>query len=197
MGDLTGAQNFTARRESSSNVDLEKNGDSRRIAKGETLTLGALEGPGVITHFWSTVSSDDPFYPRALVVRMYWDGADKPSVQVPLGDFFGVALVVEGEEAVEDFATGGFGDRESDTLFGFVEAVAEVEVGPAVGVRHRTVHFHVLLAKLLDVVGFFYPVVPRGTARIRVQISAAHEKHHIDKAIDAFVKVGKKLGVLK
>ena len=47
------------------------------------------------------------------------------------------------------------------------------------------------------VVGFFYPVVPRGTARIRVQISAAHEKHHIDKAISAFVKVGKKLGVLK
>lgn len=47
------------------------------------------------------------------------------------------------------------------------------------------------------VVGFFYPVVPRGTARIRVQISAAHETEHIDKAIDAFVKVGKKLGVLK
>jgi glycine C-acetyltransferase len=47
------------------------------------------------------------------------------------------------------------------------------------------------------VVGFFYPVVPRGTARIRVQISAAHEKHHIDKAIEAFAKVGKKLGVIK
>ena len=90
LDDLARAQNFTARRESSSNADLEKNGDSRRIAKGETLTLGVLEGPGVITHFWSTVSSDDPFYPRALVVRMYWDGADKPSVQVPLGDFFGV-----------------------------------------------------------------------------------------------------------
>jgi glycine C-acetyltransferase len=46
------------------------------------------------------------------------------------------------------------------------------------------------------VIGFFYPVVPRGTARIRVQLSAAHEKHHIDRAIDAFVKVGKKLRVL-
>ena len=54
-----------------------------------------------------------------------------------------------------------------------------------------------LYAEGIYVVGFFYPVVPRGTARIRVQISAAHEKHHIDKAIDAFVKVGKKLGVLK
>ena len=47
------------------------------------------------------------------------------------------------------------------------------------------------------VVGFFYSVVPRGTARIRVQISAAHEKHHIDKAVEAFTKVGKKLGVIK
>jgi len=54
-----------------------------------------------------------------------------------------------------------------------------------------------LYAEGIYVVGFFYPIVPRGTARIRVQISAAHEKHHIDKAIDAFVKVGKKLGVLK
>jgi glycine C-acetyltransferase len=54
-----------------------------------------------------------------------------------------------------------------------------------------------LYAEGIYVIGFFYPVVPRGTARIRVQISAAHEKHHIDDAIDAFVKVGKKLGVLK
>lgn len=56
-------------------------------------------------------------------------------------------------------------------------------------------------AKLLDegiyVTGFFYPVVAKGNARIRVQISAAHEKHHLDKAIAAFTKVGKELGVLK
>jgi glycine C-acetyltransferase len=47
------------------------------------------------------------------------------------------------------------------------------------------------------VIGFFYPVVPRGRARIRVQISAAHEREHLDKAIESFTKVGKKLGVLK
>ncbi len=46
------------------------------------------------------------------------------------------------------------------------------------------------------VVGFFYPVVPRGKARIRVQISAAHDKKHLDKALDAFQSVGKQLGVL-
>ncbi|MFM7016082.1 MAG: glycine C-acetyltransferase, partial [Bacteroidota bacterium] len=56
-------------------------------------------------------------------------------------------------------------------------------------------------AKLLEegiyVIGFFYPVVAKGNARIRVQISAGHEKHHIDQAIAAFTKVGKELGVIK
>jgi glycine C-acetyltransferase len=54
-----------------------------------------------------------------------------------------------------------------------------------------------LYAEGVYVVGFFYPVVPRGTARIRVQISAAHEISHIDKAITAFTTVGKKMGVLR
>lgn len=47
------------------------------------------------------------------------------------------------------------------------------------------------------VTGFYYPVVPKGEARIRVQLSAGHEKEHLDKCIAAFIKVGKKLGVLK
>lgn len=47
------------------------------------------------------------------------------------------------------------------------------------------------------VTGFYYPVVPKGEARIRVQLSAGHEREHLDRAIAAFVKVGKKLGVLK
>jgi glycine C-acetyltransferase len=54
-----------------------------------------------------------------------------------------------------------------------------------------------LYAEGIYVVGFFFPVVPKGTARIRVQLSAAHEKQHIDMAVEAFTKVGKKLGVLK
>jgi glycine C-acetyltransferase len=54
-----------------------------------------------------------------------------------------------------------------------------------------------LLEEGVYVVGFFYPVVAKGNARIRVQISAGHERHHIDQAIAAFTKVGKELGVLK
>jgi glycine C-acetyltransferase len=54
-----------------------------------------------------------------------------------------------------------------------------------------------LLEKGIYVIGFFFPVVAKGQARIRVQISAAHERHHLDKAIKAFTEVGKELGVLK
>lgn len=53
-----------------------------------------------------------------------------------------------------------------------------------------------MLEEGIYVIGFFYPVVPQGKARIRVQLSAAHEQHHIDKAIAAFTKVGKELGVI-
>ena len=55
-------------------------------------------------------------------------------------------------------------------------------------------------ARLLDegvyVIGFFFTVVPKGESRIRVQLSAAHERHHLNRAIEAFVKVGRELGVL-
>jgi glycine C-acetyltransferase len=54
-----------------------------------------------------------------------------------------------------------------------------------------------LLAEGIYVIGFFFPVVPKGQARIRVQLSAAHEPAHLDRAIAAFIKIGKDLGVLK
>jgi len=54
-----------------------------------------------------------------------------------------------------------------------------------------------LLEKGIYVIGFFFPVVAKGKARIRVQLSAGHDKHHLDKAIQAFTEVGKELGVLK
>jgi glycine C-acetyltransferase len=54
-----------------------------------------------------------------------------------------------------------------------------------------------LLEKGIYVIGFYYPVVPKGQARIRVQISAGHERKHLDQAIAAFIEVGKELGVVK
>ena len=54
----------------------------------------------------------------------------------------------------------------------------------------------ILCITLLYVIGFFYPVVPKEKARIRVQLSAAHTKEQLDKAINAFVKVGKKLEII-
>jgi len=54
-----------------------------------------------------------------------------------------------------------------------------------------------LLAEGIYVIGFYYPVVPQGQARIRVQLSAAHRREHLDKAVVAFTKIGKELGVLK
>jgi glycine C-acetyltransferase len=53
-----------------------------------------------------------------------------------------------------------------------------------------------LLEEGIYVIGFFYPVVPKDLARIRVQLSAAHTREHLDKAIAAFTKVGKELGVI-
>jgi len=54
-----------------------------------------------------------------------------------------------------------------------------------------------LLKEGIYVIGFYYPVVPKGQARIRVQLSAGHEKEHLDKALKAFEKIGKELGVIK
>jgi glycine C-acetyltransferase len=53
-----------------------------------------------------------------------------------------------------------------------------------------------LLAEGIYVIGFFYPVVPKGQARIRVQLSAAHDHDQIDRCIEAFTKVGKRHGVI-
>jgi len=88
--DVWRLQNQQGRRESSESLDVDSNGDGRSIPMGETLVLGDLEGPGMITHIWCTAGTFDPFYGRSLVLRIYWDDSDKPSVVTPLGDFFGV-----------------------------------------------------------------------------------------------------------
>ena len=66
------------------------NADSRQIAPSETLTLFDEAGPGTVTHIWVTIATDEQFHLKKLVLRMYWDGEEAPSVEAPIGDFFGL-----------------------------------------------------------------------------------------------------------
>ncbi|MGB9906021.1 MAG: DUF2961 domain-containing protein [Candidatus Saccharicenans sp.] len=65
------------------------NRDAISIAPGQTAILADIKGPAAIHHIWFTISAE-AFYGRKLILRMYWDGEDTPSVEVPVGDFFAV-----------------------------------------------------------------------------------------------------------
>jgi hypothetical protein len=65
------------------------NDDWKPIPPGGRLVLLDVEGAGVVTHIWCTINCRDPHIRRKLVVRMFWDGQDHPSVEAPIGDFFG------------------------------------------------------------------------------------------------------------
>jgi D-arabinan exo alpha-(1,3)/(1,5)-arabinofuranosidase (non-reducing end) len=68
------------------------NADARPIAPGATLTLLDEPGPGVLTHVWITIASPNEYHLKQLVLRIYWDGESTPSVESPVGDFFGLGL---------------------------------------------------------------------------------------------------------
>jgi hypothetical protein len=87
---LTQLREFEAFRASSNNADLDSNDDSKRPLPGETVVLADLTGPGVITHIWLTVAASEYAWPRLLRLRVYYDGSTVPSVDAPVGDFFGV-----------------------------------------------------------------------------------------------------------
>ena len=91
MNGLETLKDFQTMRASSTDPNWRNgNHDSRPIAPGETLTLAELKGPGRIVHFWNTIADKEPYYSRLLSLRIYWDGETNPSVQCPIGDFFGV-----------------------------------------------------------------------------------------------------------
>ena len=83
-------KDYRAFRASSNSPDPESNDDSRRPIPGETVVLGDLEGPGMVTHIWLTVAANEYGWPRLLRLRVYYDGSVTPSVDAPVGDFFGV-----------------------------------------------------------------------------------------------------------
>jgi hypothetical protein len=68
------------------------NADFRSIAAGQTLVVMDENGPGLITHVWFTLASGEMYHLKKLVLRVYWDDETTPSVETPLGDFFGLGL---------------------------------------------------------------------------------------------------------
>lgn len=100
MGEMTAPEelfgparlrNYQARR-SSSWDRTGGNGDAVRVDAGKDATILDVSGAGVVTHLWFTINSPDPMHLKNLVLRAWWDGESAPSIEVPIGDFFGLGL---------------------------------------------------------------------------------------------------------
>lgn len=85
------AQNFRSLKQSSYDR-TGGNHDSWRIEPGQSHEVFQSDGPGVISHIWFTIAAQSGDHLKELVLRMYWEGNDKPSVETPVGDFFGLNL---------------------------------------------------------------------------------------------------------
>ncbi len=91
MPDITQQQTYTWHLASSADP-TGANTDWRTLAPGETLVLLDTDGPGMISHIWITLDSPELYHLKRIVLRMYWDGEKDPSVETPIGDFFGLGL---------------------------------------------------------------------------------------------------------
>jgi hypothetical protein len=89
--DLTVQQTYVLHRASSADP-TGGNADSRRVAPGATETVLDADGPGEISHIWFTIADNESYHLKRIVLRMYWDGEKDPSVEAPIGDFFGLGL---------------------------------------------------------------------------------------------------------
>ncbi|HXJ93362.1 MAG TPA: DUF2961 domain-containing protein [Terriglobia bacterium] len=94
---LARLKDYSAHRMSSDNRFVFSNDDSKRIMPGETFVMADLTGPAMVTHIWVTVADNEFAWPRLLRLRVYYDGHKTPSVDAPLGDFFGVGHGYERE----------------------------------------------------------------------------------------------------
>ncbi len=93
LGGLPIIKDVSSARESS----WDRTGGNRdfwQVDKGETKVLADIKGAGAIKHVWMTIRCYDEQYLRKLVLEMYWDGSDRPSVKVPVGDFFGMGHAI-------------------------------------------------------------------------------------------------------
>lgn len=140
------------------------NDDFIKIAPGETRTLAEIEGAGIVKHLWFTVSTADPMFRRNLVLRIHWDGQAHPSVEAPLGDFFGngwgmkynfvsLPLAVSPKEgnALVCYFPMPFGsgaritienqsEHPVDALYFYIDYEEHAEIGPEQGRFHAWYH---------------------------------------------------------
>lgn len=91
LSTLPQPHNYTQKRVSSFDRS-GGNADFRSILPGETLTVLDEPGPGTIIHIWFTLATGESYHLKKLVSRIYWDDEATPSVETPLGDFFGLGL---------------------------------------------------------------------------------------------------------
>lgn len=89
--DLTKPQSYTLHRASSTDP-LGGNADSRVLQPAAAMTLLDADGPGIVSHIWITISDREKYHLKRIVLRMYWDNETSPSVETPVGDFFGLNL---------------------------------------------------------------------------------------------------------
>jgi len=123
LSKLTQPHNYVLKRVSSYDR-TGGNDDYRPMAVGETLTLLDEPGPGEISHVWITIASGERYHLKKMVLRMYWDGEATPSVEAPVGDFFGlgprrlllyqsIPLSVGGDKALNCFFPMPFSEARS------------------------------------------------------------------------------------
>jgi hypothetical protein len=86
-----------ARRATSHHPDMASNNDAWNLPFGETITIMDEDGPGIIQHMWFTIACNEYCWPRLLRIKVFYDGADKPSVDCPIGDFFASGMGLERE----------------------------------------------------------------------------------------------------
>jgi len=89
FANLTHQPTYTLHRSSSREL-TGANADARAVTPGQTLTVLDTDGPGSVSHIWFTLDDPEPYALKRIVLRMYWDGEASPSVETPIGDFFGL-----------------------------------------------------------------------------------------------------------
>jgi len=134
------------------------NRDYITVEPGDTATLAKIKGPGAIRHIWVTIACQDKYYLRKILLRAYWDGENRPSIDSPIGDFFGI-----GHGVAKHFISLPLTmtcDRGFNTYFPMpFNDSAEVEVVNECDVPIRAFYYHIdyeLYDKLDDNIAYFH-----------------------------------------